>query len=126
MMLMTPFTAFSPDGSTRPANHLDAFDIFEQRILHFPICAVEESSVDSAAIHQHQDGAVQARTEAVNSDRPMIAVDACDFHAGREAQSLRYVCGAGPPDIFAGYDKNGGSGVEGFFRFFGGSGYFDL
>ena len=91
-----------PDGSARSADHFDTIDVFEQRILHLPVGAIEKRRVDGSAIDEDQDRAIQSGAEAANSDGPMVGIDAGDFDARHRAQSFRNAGGAGAADIFAG------------------------
>ena len=56
----------------------------------------------------------------------LLAVDARDLHAGRQPQRLRDAGGARTPDILAGDHVDGGRGLQGLDRLFGGRGHFDL
>ena len=127
MTLITPLTAFGPQiVPPGPADHFDPVDIVHQRVLHFPIGAIEERGIDGAAIDQHQHRPRQTRSKTANPDGPLVPVDARHFDARRQPQRFGNAGCAGTPDVVAGDDVDRRRSLKSLFGFLGESGDVDL
>ena len=127
MMLMTPLTAFAaPDGAAGSANHFDAVDVLDQRVLHLPIHAGEQGRVDGAAVDQDQHGPGQASLESADSDGPFGGIDLRHFHAGHQPQKIGDIGRARAPDILLGENGDRGRGFKRGGRLFRNRGHLDL
>ena len=91
----------TPHRRARPANHFDALDVFEQRVLDLPQHAREEVRVHAAAIHQHQQLVGKAAVEAAHADRPAVVRQACDVDPRRQTQGFRNVGRSRTFDVLA-------------------------
>lgn len=89
------------DRAARAADHLDAVDVLEERVLHLPVRAGEERRVDRAAVDQHEDRAREPAREAADADRPLVRVDARHLHARGEAERVRDRGDARAADVLA-------------------------
>src|SRR6185312_11073044 len=73
-----------------------------------------------------QHGPGEAASKPADADRPLVRIDTRHFDPGREAERFRNGGGARAPDIIAGYDIDGGWGLERSLRLFGRCGDFNL
>ena len=115
-----------PDRAARPPNDFDPVDVVHQRILNFPVRAVEQRREYRAPVDQHQHRTRQPASEPANSNRPLVGVDSRHLHARRQPQRLRYAGRPRSPDVLAGDHVDRGSGLKGLHRLFGGCRDFDL
>jgi hypothetical protein len=60
----------APEGAARAADHLDAVDILEERVLHVPEDAGMERGVDAAAVDENKEFVGRSAVEAAARDGP--------------------------------------------------------
>ena len=75
-----------PNHASGSSNHFDPVNVFEQRVLHFPVRACEEWRVNRAPIDHNQNIPREPRAEAANANSPLAAVDLRDLHSRRQPQ----------------------------------------
>ncbi|KFB70222.1 MAG: hypothetical protein AW09_004690 [Candidatus Accumulibacter phosphatis] len=97
----------APHRGPRAAHHLDAVDVFEQRILVFPEHAGKERRIDAAPVHQHQQLVAEAVVETAHADRPAVIGEAGDADSRRQAQDFGEVGRARAFDVVASDDEHG-------------------
>jgi hypothetical protein len=78
----------APDGAAGTANHFDAFNVLEQRLLHLPVDAAEERRVDAAAVDEHQQRLRERAGQPADADGPVVGVDPRHLDAADETQQL--------------------------------------
>jgi hypothetical protein len=102
----------APEGSARPADHLDALDVLEQHVLLIPEDAREERRVDRATVDQHQQLVRDRVVEAAGADCELAGVALRHVQVRRQPQRLGQRQRAGAPDVFGGDDVNGRRGIR--------------
>ena len=102
----------APDAGTGAADHLDAVDVLEHRVLRIPEAAGEDRRIDAAAVHQHQQLVGEAAVGAAGRDGPFGAVDARHLQAGHETQRVDDAGGAAAADVLAREHRHGGGRVR--------------
>src|SRR4030088_1163421 len=96
----------SPDRPARSANDFNPVDVFEQRVLNFPVHAGEKWRVHAAAVDEYEHRPGKTAFESAYAHRPFIGVDAGHFHSRHQTQRLRDAGGSGAPDILLREDIN--------------------
>ncbi len=86
----------APNGSARPADDLDSFDVLEQGVLCIPEHTGVEWRIDTAAVDQHQQLVRQVAAESAHGYGPRMSAVARHLHAGGEAQGLGQAGDSGP------------------------------
>jgi hypothetical protein len=79
----------APQGASWAADHFDAIDVFQQRVLHVPVNARVERRVHRAPIHQDEEFVGQYIVEAARADSPLAGVDLRDLKIGSESKGFR-------------------------------------
>jgi len=102
----------APQRGAGTADHLDAIDVVEQRVLRIPEHAGEERRVDRAAVDQHQELVADRVVEAACADRVLPRIDPRHLEVRREAQRFGKTGHAGAADVLAGdhVERRGGVG----------------
>jgi len=77
-----------PQGGAGPADHLDAFDVWQHDIELLPVDPGEGRCVDRAAVDLYQELVGETFVEAAGADRPLVGVNARHLHAGDQAQQF--------------------------------------
>ena len=94
----------APERGAGSANHFNAVDVLQHRVLHVPENAGEQRSVNRPPVDHHEQLVGERVVEAARADGPGVLIDARHFHARRAAQRFGNARGARAANVFAGDD----------------------
>jgi hypothetical protein len=116
----------APQRAAGATDDLDAIHILQGHVLHVPEDAGVERGVDGPTVDQHQQLVGEHVVEAARAHRPLAGIGLRHLEIGRQPQRVDQARGAGPADVVARDDLNGGGGGGQLFRAAGDRGDFDI
>jgi hypothetical protein len=102
----------APQRRARPADHLDAVEVFQDQILDVPVDPTEELVVDDAPVDQDLQLVGEQAVEAPCADAPLAAVHAAHVHARHHAQHLGEAAQAAAAHLVAADHVDRSRGLE--------------
>ena len=108
----------SVDGVRAPkrrawaADHLDAVDVLEQRVLLLPGHPPVHRRINAPAVHHYQQLIGVFVIEAASGDRPCATLDLRDVETGNHAQQIGNARHSGAANVFLGDHVNSGRGLR--------------
>ncbi len=116
----------APEGGSRAANDLNAVHIFHEQIMLIPYNACIQRSVETPAIHEHQELTRRIAVESPGSYGPCVAVHPRHMKPRNHTQGLGDVADTRTADVFLSDNKHGCCCMNLGLFLFPGDGYFHI